>query len=241
MFVVFPALAKRLTLAFVASALAALSGPAASLGQPAGSQEPPVAREARAKPCRPKGSTTVTKTRLARIYELKSPGNVPDFYGCLYSRNKSYVIGERNYCDVGRVGNFRLAGRYEAYTIPFCDIDTLTDQVRVVDLKTGQQLVATSPSPTLGAMLGFWNGVVNVTDMELKANGSVAWIAKLKIGDGEPSRREVRKSDRKLGTGERKTSKLVDSGQLIASRSLTREGSTISWTNAGIEKTATLR
>lgn len=236
MFVVFPALARRLTLALVASALAALSGPDASLGQPA-TQDSPVASQARAKPCRPKGSTTVKKSRLARIYELGSIGNVPDFYGCLYSRNKSYVIGERNYCDVGRVGNFRLAGRYEAYTIPFCDIDVLTEQVRVVDLETGQQLVATSSSPSLNLIVGI--GRVYVTDMELKANGSIAWIVKLK--GGPPTQEEVRKSDRKLGKGKRETSGLLDAGQQIASRSLTRDGSTISWTNAGVEKTATLR
>ena len=235
MLLVVPALAKRLSLALGVSALAALSGPAASFGQTP--TQDSVAGSASAKPCRPKGSTTVTKSRLGRIYKLQTPGNVPDFYGCLYSRGKAYLIGERNFCDVAEPGDFRLAGRYVAYSLPYCNIDQRADQVRVLDLKTGKQLVATSASPSLEIVCPC---PVYVTDMELKANGSVAWIVKLRPRS-TPSQAEVRKSDRKLGTGERKTSKLVDSGQLIASHSLTREGSTISWTNAGIEKTATLR
>jgi hypothetical protein len=234
MFVVFPALAKRLSLALGVFVLAALSGPAASLGQAPTQDSAVGSGSAHARTCRPEGSTTLKTTRQVRIYKVDTL-----FYACLYSRGKGYVIGEQD-CQ-GGPGEpraiFRFAGRYLAYAVAQCNIDQAKDAIRVLDLTTGKNLVATSASRTLNLIVG--NGSVYVTDMELKFDGSVAWIVKVK--GGTPTREEVRKSDRTLGTGKRKDSKLLDSGNHIASRSLTREGSTISWMNAGIEKTASLK
>jgi hypothetical protein len=188
---------------------------------------------ARTSTCREEGSTTLGKSRHARVYEFQG-----DVYGCLFSENTPHVLIVGTDCDVAGRGAIRLAGRYVGVARTFCNIDQAEDRVQVTDLRTGQELVSTGASPTFSASLEI--GSVYVTDLELKANGSVAWIAKLKV-EGTPTEEEVRKSDRTIAKGPRTTSKLLDAGKRIASRSLTREGSTVSWTSAGVEKTARLK
>jgi hypothetical protein len=183
--------------------------------------------------CRAKGSTTLQTSSHARVYQLD--GQV---YGCVFSKNIPYLLnpGPTDCEDpFDRPGpRMALAGRYVGYTLAACNIDQAKDRVYVRDLRTGKVLVQTSASETL--TLGIGNRLV--TDIELKANGSVAWIV---MRSPSSVAEEVRKSDRTIAKGPRTTSKLLDAGNHIAPRSLTREDSTISWTNAGVTKTARLK
>ena len=202
-----------------------------------------VASSAKPRTCRAEGSTTVLKTSHARVYQIRADAGFL-VYGCVYSKNARYLLnpGPTDCEDpIDRPGSPRLAGRYVGYRLAVCNIDQLKESVYVRDLVTGKLLVSTSASPTFRATLTI--GTIFVSDLELKANGSVAWIVK-RVGnssDSPPDAEEVRKSDRTIFKEPRTTSKLLDTGDDIELKSLTRDGSTISWTNAGVNKTARLR
>ncbi|MDQ4130507.1 MAG: hypothetical protein M3133_05895 [Actinomycetota bacterium] len=191
--------------------------------------------------CRARGSTTVFSSRHARIYETRS-GHV---YGCLYSANRRVLLG-RSDCQgvtMGDPEDFRLAGRLVGYATSACNIDQGKDTVRVTDLRTGRKLVVADASPTFAMALPDIGGYF-VTDLEVKGNGSVAWITELQAS-GSPRQYEVRKSDDSVPSSGRirRESALLDSGGLIApdSLELSRDRETISWTHAGTPRSAPIQ
>ncbi|MGI8592821.1 MAG: hypothetical protein ACR2ML_00335 [Solirubrobacteraceae bacterium] len=164
-------------------------------------------------------------------------------FGCLYSTGKPYLLGGGD-CDtdgLGGVGAFRLLDRYVAYSATTCNIDQAKAHVRVRNLRTGAKPIVVDASPSFRDMLDI--GRYFVSDLELKANGSVAWIVKLDI-EGVPRIREVRKTDgtvAKNAMGFRDQSVLLDSGDQIDSRSLALSGLSLSWTNGGMGRSASVR
>jgi hypothetical protein len=148
-------------------------------------------------------------------------------YACLLGR-RPLELGIRTSddssgADVLDVRRLRLAGRYVAWEDQCNCPSNPTNTIFVKDLRTRRNLVATAtltssrPGPT--------------DDLELTSSGAVAWIASDIFTNA--TRREVHKGDA-AGAAE------LDSGNRIGRR-LTREGSTIRWTNAGIARTARLR
>ena len=174
-----------------------------------------VASSAKPRTCRAEGSITLRKSSHARVYRIGRFGKV---YGVLYSKDTRYLLTPTlSDCDPDLTGPdrpIRLAGRYVGYTIHNCsEGGGDSDEVYVRDLRTGEGLVQTSASRTL--RLG--DGGRIATDMELKANGSVAWIVhRLPPDPADRPRRRGVQSDRTIAKGPRTTSKLLDAGNRIA-------------------------
>ena len=115
----------------------------------------------------------------------------------------------------------RLVGTYAALAQSFCPLGCGFG-VQVRDLRNGRQTRdASSPGP--------------VADLELKDNGSVAWISDPSFypSPSEPSGRTVWADD--LAGHKR----LLDSGN-ISKPSLTLNGSTLTWRKDGVLRSATL-
>lgn len=185
--------------------------------------------------CDAKRSRTEEASRHARVYSVR---RVQDdavtrrWYACLYRTQRPVHLG-----DVGPAGMFsdrispvRLAGRYvataEEYTA--ASGDALGAVIQVRDMRSGA-LVQRFQSP------GDPN-TYDVTDLELRTNGSVAWSARIVQGMPATTTYEVRR----FPTTE-SHSTILDSGPAIAPRSLALSGRTIYWTSDGAPRSATLR
>jgi hypothetical protein len=141
---------------------------------------------------------------------------LPFAYGCLYSvdRRVPFGLDGRDEAGLGQaLDHFRLAGPYAAYGCGGNLLDGCWASVSVVDLRDGAVLHRVSLSLALAGSFGSGRGP---SDVELKDNGSVAWIA----GSGSPW--EVGVID---AAGER----VLDRGRRIQSDSLTLTGSTLTW------------
>lgn len=192
----------------------AVSGPAQGRGSPA---------------CATKAARTLLATKHARVFKKRQR-----IYACLYRTRRSFRIGGRNSSGgKSSIGNLRLAGRFVAYS----RMGQRGIKLTVRELRKGR-IVRDTP-----ATVSERPGLTAVTDVELKRNGSLAWIVKRTPIDGPlspyplpaDSRSEyhVRKSDR---TGHA----LLDSGHDIAPRSLVLRRATLYWMKSGNTRSATL-
>jgi hypothetical protein len=145
----------------------------------------------------------------------------PFLYGCLYETNTRVRLGIYGGYTVNdqSLEHLRLAGVYGAY---YLSVYSESDAIYVVDLRDGRKVRAINLFPHLES----------VSDLELKDNASVACITAATSGpDRHPAQVVVRDS-----AGRR----VVASSPLIDTKSLTLEGSTISWLEAGVQHSATL-
>ena len=184
--------------------------------------------------CQAERSRTEEASRYARVYSVR---RVQDdavtrrWYACLYSANRRVHLG-----DVGPASDFsdriapvRLAGRHVAYSSEYTAAtgDAIGALVAVRDLRTGA-FVHRFQSP------GDPN-TYDVTDLELRANGSVAWVARIIQGMPATTTFEVRSFQ-----APKAPSTILDSGGAIGSGSLALSGRTLYWTTDGLPRSATL-
>lgn len=135
-----------------------------------------------------------------------------DAFGCLYSVDRRFYLGP-DFDGDPDVGLYRLAGPYVAYMEFGCEgIDSCLSDVIVRDLRNGKKVFEGQRA----ADFDF------VTDVALKATGSVAWIA-------GPA----------VWASDTQGVRLLDTGN-IAKRSLDLSGSTLTWLKDGALGTATL-
>ncbi len=189
---------------------------------------------AAAQSCEAKSSRTEEASRYARVYSVR---RVQDdavtrrWYGCLLSSGRRVRLG-----DVGPSGAFsdriapvRLAGRHVAFVSEYTAStgDALGAVVAVRDLRTGV-FVSRFQSP------GDPN-TYDVTDLELRANGSVAWIARIVAGMPATTTYEVR-----VFPATQSHSTIVDSGPAIGPQSLALSARTLYWTHDGAARSASL-
>lgn len=144
----------------------------------------------------------------------------PHAYGCLYETDKRVLLG-RNYDDE-TVDLPRVAGPYSAYEQSGCC------SIVVIDLRSGAR-VRTVGSLGSYSSMDFYPGRA-VSDLELKANSSLAWISQARNTGARP---EVWGLD---ALGQR----MLDSGADIDSGSLSLSGSTLTWRRGGAVRSATL-
>jgi hypothetical protein len=183
--------------------------------------------------CQLAGSKTETSSRNARAFSRRTVvrgSSVRRWYGCLHSRNRRYVLG-----DVGPSGEFldrvaplRLAGRFVGHANEFTASsgDAVGAIVVVRDLRTGAVRHRFENASDFARY--------DVTDLEQRTSGSVAWIAATSPFGPPTTNYEVRAMS---GSSERA---VLDSGPGIEPRSLTLRGTTLRWRNAGAERSVTL-
>lgn len=179
--------------------------------------------------CASQPGTTIISSPEARVYEQRSVfgwGWLPFAYGCLYSGDRRVAFGLDGFDERGigqSLENFRLAGRYVAFGCGGNLSGGCWVGVRVVDLRDGSER-----SPSLDTSLGGSFGAgVGPSDVELKDNGSVAWIA------GVDKYHEV-------GALDINGQRLLDSGNRIQPDSLMIDGSTLTWRKGDQLRVATL-
>jgi hypothetical protein len=186
---------------------------------PAGSAKAP-AKCARA------GSTTIVKSKTARVYEVDASNGGTTLFGCLYSNDKRVEL-ESAYDDqyVSSYGydRVRLAGRFVAWRYTSTDVSCKADcppgyepttyAVKVFDLKARKgKAVASNPAGQT---------------LKLNSGGAAAWLVRL--GN---SQREVHAWD---STSHR----VLDSGP-ISSKTFALDGPNLTWVNGDVQHTVPL-
>ena len=123
----------------------------------------------------------------------------------------------------------RLAGRHVAFVSEYTAAtgDALGAVVSVRDLRTGAfvRRFASPGDPNTD----------DVTDLELRSNGAVAWIARVVAGMPAITIKEVR-----VFPATDPHSTVVDSGTDVEPRSLALSSTTLYWTRDGVARSASL-
>ena len=184
--------------------------------------------------CRRQRAATLLRTDAARVFQQYAPwdasspgssGAVTHVYACAFAKPGRRVDLGRNYDDA-RVELPRLAGALLAYERVGCGPGACGSAIRVLDLTGG---TSRTVSPTQRSDPESYG----VGDLVLKESGSLAWtVARYAFG-GAFIAYEAWALD---GQGAR----LLDSSPSLDLVSLTLNGSTLTWTNAGGTRTATL-
>lgn len=165
-----------------------------------------------------------------RVYSLNEV-----VYGCSAAHGKSFRLGHamRSIAEA-RVNPVAVAGANAAYGLARFGIDTGRTSVVVRRLTDGNQLSEFPATQAVGA-----ESFQTVGSLVVKADGAVAWIAmSFSIVGGGRGTVEVHAAD---AGGERVLASAPSRPERIDPGSLRLRGSTLSWTDAGATRHATLR
>lgn len=181
-----------------------------------------------APPCGPAAATTVAASHRARAYQA---GNA--VYGCAASAGaagRSFRLGNATRTiDQMRAGPVAVAGVLAAYGLTSFGVDTIRAQVVVRRLTDGRQLQTFAATNATGA-----ESFESVGSVVVKADGAVAWIARVNSIGGRGQATEVHSA--RAGAAD----VVLGSGPGIDPSSLRLRGSTLSWRDAGTTRRATL-
>jgi hypothetical protein len=125
--------------------------------------------------CRPPGSRTLAFDGRVRVYSL--PGRTPfqrSSYACLLASGRTVALGARGLPQV-RVGPVALSGALVAYVTTTMGIDTSSATVSELDLSAARPLPGSTPAASPPRRP---ESFVSVTDLQITARGSIAWIAR---------------------------------------------------------------
>jgi hypothetical protein len=213
--------------------LAALAGAAAAgaTAQTAAAPPLPVAKSVRAPGCSLKGSKTIKANRDARVFKVVTRG-FGRVYGCRRSARRAFELGW-----VGECQNYHeillaeVAGPRAALGAFECALTAGWWDVELVDLRNGRREFS---SPPIGSPTPNEATVDALRRIVVASDGALAWTATRSAG-GVTSVVEVRRRMR----GSASASILLDSATDIDPGSLRKRGRTLSWTKAGVRRTAT--
>lgn len=192
----------------------------------------PAAADARSTCPAPRGYEAAERSSEAVVWVRKSgPGRV---WGCLHRVNRRILLGPAS-------SGYRLAGRYVAYATSFFAGEGDERFVLfVVDLATDED--RTGPvwfDPDWSSDPAEGEGPPgSVTDLELKRNGSAAWISCRTL---DIDQRCVKSEPYQVWRLDRRGLRMLEESTAVERYSLEREGSRISWRSGGRVREASLR
>ena len=181
--------------------------------------------------CKLHGDSTEAKNQVARVFsaprEIEGDPAGSRLFGCLRSVGRPLALADAfddGYVLSGSWSDVRLAGRFVAWS------DSTTDISCKADCPLGYEPTRSSigVADLRRRRIRRISGVVAGRGLVLTNTGAVAWAAPA-AANGVAIRAWDRNGLRTLDTG------------AIAPASLTLDGSTISWTKAGVGSSATLR
>jgi hypothetical protein len=195
------------------------------------------AADASAANCSSKGYKTLDQSKYIVFQRGPKPkGDATSdygFYACRIRNGKRYVLGG-NECfgnDLGRIGDYSLAGNFIAYEAYTCGDPEGEADAKSLNVSSGSKKSYSAehePLPS-GNVQDY-----SITDIQINSKGNMAWIALARqLVDGDATRYDVRRVID--GTVDR-----VDFGQSILADSLGYSGGNIFWIKDGAAKTAPL-
>lgn len=176
--------------------------------------------------CGPKSAKTLARSSSARLFLRQAK-----IYGCANGKRHQFLIGNQSSCLVapGLASPVAAAGQLAGYGLVRCLVDTRSASVVIRRLSDGKQLNRLAASTGKQRPESF----DSVASLVLRSDGSVAWITTVASPLARVSTAEVHRADRHGAA-------LLDSGPAINPRSLSLHGSTVSWTDGGSRRSASL-
>lgn len=191
--------------------------------------------------CARKGSHTLLSTNRSTVFWKGGAANV---YACLFKKGKPRRLGQLEECqNTIQASDFRLGGKYVGFESTSCNLDNGDTAVKVIDLKTGHTKWS---APGATGTFGPGDDSTDVTDFEMKPNGSIVWM-----GYFDQSSNDVGPGDerqvRKLEPGAPAGGTVVDSGMNLVPGSLALSSTTpesgltpFYWTKGSTPSSSTL-
>jgi hypothetical protein len=190
------------------------------------------ARSVRAPGCTLKRAKTIKADRDVRVFRTVPAVGSGTVYGCRRSARRAYVLGEFGECQNNHeIRRVEVAGRRAALGAFECSLDSGAWDVELVDLADGRLEFRCAPLPLPlpdSATFDELQRIVTTSD------GALAWTA-TRRARGTQLAVEVRRRMR----GSASASIRLDSGTDVNPDSLRKRGRTLSWTRAGVRRTAT--
>ena len=186
----------------------------------------------RAPHCSLKGDKTIKANRDARVFKHVNKHGYGKVFGCRRSANRAFALGFIGECQNNEeIRLTEVAGRRALLGIFECSLYAGWWNVALVNLATGRREFASAP---IGSPVPDEATFDAVRRIVVASDGAAAWTATRSSG-GVTSVVEVRRRMR----GSSRASILLDSGTNIDRDSLRKRGRTLSWTKAGVRRTAT--
>lgn len=181
--------------------------------------------------CAHAGAKVLTQTRALRLYLLLSSGTNQDrYYICVRSNGRRFRVDNRQDPDEDFAFKklFVASGRYVAFALSdYANEDAAGLTIAALNFTTGKRTEYRQDIDDFSRPA--------VPSLVLRPTGTAAWVlttTPISTSEGV-AKREVRRT---APNGDA----LLDSGAGIAPESLRLSGKTLSWTNAGVPRTATL-
>ncbi|HEX8647021.1 MAG TPA: hypothetical protein VF715_08960 [Thermoleophilaceae bacterium] len=195
------------------------------------------AADASAASCAKSGFKTLDQSKYIVFQKGPKPKGdaTSDFgyYACRIKNAKRYTLGG-NECfgnDLGRTGDYSLAGNFIAYEAYTCGDPEGEADAKTINVATGARK---SYQAEQGEIPGGGVQDRSITDIQVNSKGNLAWIALVRqVISGDARRFDVRRVID--GIVDR-----VDFGQDVLADSLAYSGGNIFWMNSGVAKTAPL-
>lgn len=209
----------------VAAAVCSPGAPAQQLAEPLAR-----AKSVRAPHCSLAGAKTMKANRHVRVFRTQ---NI--VYGCRRDANRAYRIGYFGECQNNdEVRLVEVAGHRAALGIFECSLTSGWWRIDLVNLRDGRREFTSAPLTTP-------QPAENVADtihrIAVTADGAVAWSASRRVAP-QPAASAVEIRRRRRASSSRAV--LLDSGSDVDPDSLRRRGDTITWTKAGVRRSARL-
>jgi hypothetical protein len=195
------------------------------------------ASDAAAAGCDKSGYKTLDQTKYVRFERGPVPkgDSTSDFgyYACRIKNGKRYLLGG-NECfgnDLGRIGDYAIAGNFIAYEAYTCGDPEGEADVKRLNVSTGAKAGFQAEE---GPLPGGGVQDYSITDVVIRGNGNMAWIAFAEhLSGGNQKRYDVR---RLIGNAVSR----VDFGPNIVPDSLALSGTSLFWLNGAVPKAAGL-
>ena len=212
-----------------AAAIAAAGAPAQQYAQPGR----PLSTVG-APGCTRTGAKTIKANRHVRVFSVLKRG-YGAVYGCQRSARRAFRLGILGECQNSReIRMVEVAGRRAVLGIFECSLYAGGWNLELVNLRNGhREFTSNNPISVFPPTEATHDSLQR---MVLTADGSVAWTAARSGAGAAASYVEVRRRRR----GSTNQAVLLDSGTDIDAQSLRKRGRTISWTKAGVRRTAQL-
>jgi hypothetical protein len=221
-----PTRAHRVATALVLAAAVSAAGAVGAWAQLSS------ARSVRAPGCTLKHAKTIKANRHVRVFRTVPAVGSGTVYGCRRHAARAYVLGEFGECQNNHeIRRVEVAGRRAALGAFECSLDSGAWDVELVNLATGRLEFRSAP---LAAPLPDSATFDELQRIVATSDGALAWTA-TRRARGTRLAVEVRRRMRGTATA----SVLLDSGTDIDPDSLRKRGRTLSWTKAGVRRTAT--